>query len=461
MDIERLLSLPEGKILEFKKDLSSLKPILKTLVAFANTAGGTLIIGRDNNGALVGVDSILSMEEKLANTIADSIFPLLIPEIEIVSIKKHPLLVVRVFHFPAPFYLKSEGNTNGVYIRLGSTNRIATPEMLTELKRSISRVSFDQLPCPEVHYSGLDKNRIERVFDKTQKKITQQLLTTLGVLVPYRGKLVSSNGGVILFGKEALRKKYFPNTEVRCARFQGESKVNFIDQYDISGTILDAMEEVPKFIQRNTRLGASIEKMQRKNIEEYSSIVIREILTNALVHADYSIKGMSFKIAIFSNRLEIESPGMLPFGYTFDDFFSGISHVRNKVITRVFRELNLMEEWGTGYKRIHQICQSENYPIPHWEEVCTTLKVTLKPHQMTQESKSVTPALKKEGSLNERQKTILNLLRNTKIYSTKQIYQHLKGIAAERTLRKDLLDLKEKEMVQMIGRGPSTTWKLI
>jgi ATP-dependent DNA helicase RecG len=77
-------------------------------------------------------------------------------------------------------------------------------------------------------------------------------------------------------------------------------------------------------------------------------VVIREVVTNALVHADYSLKGMHLRISIFDDRLEIESPGMLPLGYTLEDFKSGISQVRNKVIARTFRELHRMEEWGAG-----------------------------------------------------------------------------------------------------------------
>ena len=74
-DIQTIASLPEGKTIEFKRDLSSMKPILKTLVAFANTAGGTLLIGKENDGNIVGVKDVFDAEEKLANTIADSIFP--------------------------------------------------------------------------------------------------------------------------------------------------------------------------------------------------------------------------------------------------------------------------------------------------------------------------------------------------------------------------------------------------
>ncbi len=91
IDIQKILSMPEGKTLEFKRDLSSIKPILKTLIAFANTAGETLIIGKDDRGAIVGVDDIFDAKERLANAISDNIHPPLMPEIERTSYRQEDL----------------------------------------------------------------------------------------------------------------------------------------------------------------------------------------------------------------------------------------------------------------------------------------------------------------------------------------------------------------------------------
>jgi ATP-dependent DNA helicase RecG len=96
VDIADQLIAPEGKTLEFKRDLSSLKQIMKSVVAFANTAGGTLIIGREDDGSVVGVEDPLMAEEKLSNAIADSILPLIMPDIEIISWERSHLLFIRV-----------------------------------------------------------------------------------------------------------------------------------------------------------------------------------------------------------------------------------------------------------------------------------------------------------------------------------------------------------------------------
>jgi ATP-dependent DNA helicase RecG len=460
IDIQEIITLPEGKTLEFKRDLSSLKPILKTLIAFANTAGGTLLIGRDNDGKIVGVDDIFDAEEKLANTIADSIHPPLMPEIETTSLEGKALIVIRVVHWRGPFYLKAQGPEEGVYVRLGSTNRAAGPELIAELKRSISNISFDQLPCPGIDVRGLDMDRIKQAFTNVDRKINQKKLETLGILVSYADKLVCSNGGLILFGQDELRERYFPNTKVRCARFQGTDKVDFIDQFDCEGTIIEAMKEIPKFIRRNTRLAAKIDQIQRKDVPEYALVSIREVLTNALVHADYSIKGMNPRIAIFSDRLEIENPGMLPFGYTLEEFIAGVSHVRNKVIARVFRELNLMEEWGTGYRRITEACQAGGYQTPTWEELGTAIRVIFKPHLAAQE-KIEQPVFKKGKDLTLRQQKILDFLYNKEPLSAKKIHKGLKEKISERSFRNDLLELKAQGLLKIIGSGPSTLWILI
>ena len=87
VNLHEIVSFPEGKTIEFKRDLSSIKPILKTLIAFANTAGGTLLIGKDDDGVIIGINDIFTAEEKLANAIADSIYPPLMPDIETTSLE--------------------------------------------------------------------------------------------------------------------------------------------------------------------------------------------------------------------------------------------------------------------------------------------------------------------------------------------------------------------------------------
>ena len=119
--------------------------------------------------------------------------------------------------------------------------------------------------------------------------------------------------------------------------------------------------------------------MQREDLSEYPDIAIREVLINALAHADYSL-GDCVRLAIFDDRLEIQNPGMLPFGLTLEDFKAGISRIRNRVIARVFRELKLMEEWGVGATALFSYCKKLGYPKPEWQEIGSTMRVIFRPH---------------------------------------------------------------------------------
>ena len=155
--LESLITQNESKTLEFKENTKSLTPILKTIVAFANTAGGTIVIGvSDKEKRIVGVKNPLQEEERLANIISDSIRPLLIPDIQILSIRNKELLVINIPHLAGPFYLKSSDVERGTYVRAGSTNRLADSETILSLKMLAKNTTFDELPCIGSTFSDVD-----------------------------------------------------------------------------------------------------------------------------------------------------------------------------------------------------------------------------------------------------------------------------------------------------------------
>jgi predicted HTH transcriptional regulator len=158
MKIEELLTRSEGKTLEFKNDLSSPKNILRTLTAFANTAGGVLLIGvEDGSKAVLGVEHPLDEEERLCNLIADSIEPRLAPSVELVNWKGRTLLAVEVYPSALrPHWLKSQGIENGVLVRVGSTNRQADGPLIAEMRRWALNLSYDEEPLPEVNPDTID-----------------------------------------------------------------------------------------------------------------------------------------------------------------------------------------------------------------------------------------------------------------------------------------------------------------
>ena len=420
---------------------------MKTLVAFANTAGGIIVIGRQNDGTVSGIDDVLQAEESLASAIADSIMPAMMPEIEIISFETKNLLIVKVAHWSGPFYLKEKGPEHGVYIRLGSTNRQADNEILAELLRAKTRTPFDQEPCTELSEDDLDMEKVRSAFDSIKRSIDKNSLESLGLIVPYAGRKTISNGGLILFGKEIHRNRFFPDARVSCARFRGIDKSQFIDRLDIEGNILDAVNEVPKFIRRNTRYFSRIESLKREDVAEYPEVAIREVLVNSLVHADYSLTGMRIMLSIYSDRMEIQNPGMFPFGLTIDGFKAGLSKIRNRVISRVFRELGLMEEWGSGYKRIVHACELSGYPEPEWMEIGTAVRVIFRPHPDAVENVPVNVPV--NVPLNQRQKWFLKQIRKGLHVSSFDFATYWN--IAQKTAKRDIADLKKKGLIEYSG----------
>ena len=188
--IQSLLHLPESKTLEFKRDPSSPLPWLKTLVAFANSAGGRLVFGVTDDRNIIGVENPLDEEERIANLIADSISPRLVPNIELTTLEGKTLLIVEVFlSGTRPHFLKAEGIENGTYLRLGSTNRQADSQLIAELQRGVSGVSFDALPMPGLTADALDLKAIAKDF-QGRRSVDESMLQSLRILVKDQGRLV-------------------------------------------------------------------------------------------------------------------------------------------------------------------------------------------------------------------------------------------------------------------------------
>ena len=153
-----LLSRHEGKTLEFKRDLSSPDGALKAIVAFANTSGGVVVVGvEDGTKKVKGVRDVLAEEERLANLIADSISPKLVPSMEVMPWRKTQVLAVEIYPSPnRPHYLNRLGPAEGVFVRVGSTNRRADSFLIEEMRRYNQVSSFDEQPMPDLNSEAID-----------------------------------------------------------------------------------------------------------------------------------------------------------------------------------------------------------------------------------------------------------------------------------------------------------------
>ena len=147
----------EGKTLEFKRDLSSPTGPLRTITAFANSAGGRLVIGIADDGTVVGVEDPLAEEERVASLIDDWISPQLVPAIDLVPLADKTVLVVDVpLSTRRPHYITRQGPEAGIYVRLGSSTRQADPALVAELQRNAHGIAFENLPEPRAALTDLD-----------------------------------------------------------------------------------------------------------------------------------------------------------------------------------------------------------------------------------------------------------------------------------------------------------------
>lgn len=376
MNIIELLKQPEGKTLEFKRDLSSPTNILRTITAFANTAGGTLIIGvEDTSRFVVGIEQPHELEEKVTNLIGDTIVPNLFPEVDTVPWRDTYLLVIRVFPSATrPHYYKKFGPEEGVFIRVGSTNRKADSEMIRELSRIVRNETFDEQPLSKLSSEDIDFRAASEQFNNI-KPLTIKNLETLEILIDHQGKKVPTVAGLILFGKE--RAKLFPDAWIQAGRFKGTDKSLILDSTEFHSYPINAVEEALRFVEKHAMQSINIEGIRHQKSWNVPVKAIREAIINAVVHADYSQLGTPIRIAIFDDRIEIENPGLLRFGLTIPDIKQGISKLRNRIIGRIFHTIGLIERWGSGIQRIISSCQEGGFPEPKFEEIATHFRVTI------------------------------------------------------------------------------------
>lgn len=382
LNVAELLRGHEGKTLEFKRDLSSPERVLRTLVGFANGAGGVLLVGvEDQTRRVVGVPEVTRTEERLACLVADSIEPRLIPELHIVPWRRTYLLAVEVFPSPGrPHYLKKSGYPAGVYVRIGSTNRQADAATVAELQRVVRGRCFDEEPLPEMNSEALDFRAASECFAE-QRRLKPADLEALQVLTRHQRRLVPTVGGVLLFGRERLT--HFPDAWLRVGCFEGTDRSVIMDTANLAGPLPRLVEEALRFVQRNTRRALEIRGVRHREVWEFPAVALREAVTNALVHADYSQRGTPLRLALFRDRIEIENPGNLPPGLTVEDIRQGVSRLRNRVIGRVFHALGLIEQWGSGIQRMTAACREAGLPEPELEELGTGFRVTFRRERRT------------------------------------------------------------------------------
>ncbi|PZO13693.1 MAG: ATP-dependent DNA helicase [Leptolyngbya foveolarum] len=354
----------ESKTLELKAQLPRHDQIAKTVVAFANTSGGKLVIGVDDERHVVGLaeENVLDLQDRVASIVFDRCAPAILPEIYSANVQGRLVLVVEVFRGNLlPYYLKAAGKNEGTYLRIGATNRRADFEHILELERQKRSQSFDEEVCREQALSELDLTPLMERFAARGKPLTEEKLKNLKLVRMEQGELWPTQGLMILLGR-------YPHVVMKCARFRGTDMSVFLDRKEYEGDLFSQLVQAEGFIKNHIHLRGEISGLQRTDTYELPDEALREALVNAVVHRDYTNMGRDIKVGVYDDVVNVVSPGGLPSTLTAETLLDGRSEIRNRTIARVFKALGYIEQWGSGIQRIRSACLAWRLAEPRIRE---------------------------------------------------------------------------------------------
>ncbi|MEA3397092.1 MAG: ATP-binding protein [Chloroflexota bacterium] len=384
-DIRALVAQGEGPTVEFKREIPRQADDLTTeLVAFANTRGGTVILGVDDDAQLVGLTGDPQRVEERVMGLCRVCDPPLAVTIEVVELKGYLLLIIRVPEGSDKPY-RARGRC---YVRAGSTTQRASREEERRLFQESAQVLYERTPLEEADYEDLDEGKLRRYFEKRAPGATVNAGRTLRELVeqadlPFlvrRGdRLVPTVAALLLFGSRPTY--HLPQVIVSAARFPGlEVDVMAIDRASFRGTVDELIEQGVAFVVRNMRTASILSEPdfpRRTDIPEYPLRAVREVITNAMMHRDYSLAGQTVTLAMFDDRLEVFSPGGLVRGMRLEDLGTGKHLARNPTLAEAMRQLEWAERFGTGIRLIRREMEALGSAKPLFATGADSFTVTL------------------------------------------------------------------------------------
>lgn len=353
----------ERTSLEYKREYTD--DIIKTVIAFANTSGGTLYVGIADNGEVYGLEDIEQTALRVSNALRDAVRPdiTMFISLDHQQIEGKAVLAVHVQAGTArPYYLSGKGvRPEGVFVRQGAST---VPASESVILRMIKETSGDDYESARSLQQSLSFHSASQAFSREGIAFGAQQQRSLGII----GQDGAYTNLGLLLSDQCIHG-------CRIAVFEGLDKTTFKDRTELGGSLLKQMDEAYAFIDRHNGLRAEYSGLRREELRDYPPVAIREALLNALVHRDYSFSG-SMLISLFDDRVELVSLGGLPRGITYADLSLGISVLRNSRLAEVFYRLHLIEAYGTGLSKITQSYQGA-VRQPQIEVSDNAFKITL------------------------------------------------------------------------------------
>ena len=348
--IQALLEQGENAHIEFKADAVRPESVAREIVAFANTFGGTLLIGVEDDGSLSGIET--DRETWIANISRNNIIPALQLDVKHADIEGKRICMVTVPKGQDRPYQTQDGK---YWIRAGSTNRMATKEELSRLFQQAGLIHFDISPVANTDMSYIDKEAVDAyyrsyystAFIDLSDDEQHRLLVNTDILIQHEGEWVVSVGGLLMFGKQPQRR--LPQSSIVFAVFKGRSITDDLaDKKEITGTLPELIDKTLGLLQLYLPTPSTIEGAKRKESLVASPKVLRESIVNAVMHRDYSISHRKIQVYIYSDRIEITSPGGLPNTLTLEKIRYGNSAPRNVFLVKFLDNLRYFDGLGRG-----------------------------------------------------------------------------------------------------------------
>lgn len=353
----------ENKTTEFKREY--VDDIKNTIIAFANCDGGTLYIGVNDDGTVCGVDTIDSTMLRVTNAIRDAVRPdvTMFVDCRSVIMDDKQIICVTVQRGTArPYYLHGKGiRPEGVYIRQGASTVPATDAAILSM---IKETSGDSYEAARSLNQRLTFEKAVNFFKKRNIEFGKSQMRTLHLI----GEDDTYTNLAFLLSEQCTHM-------IKLAVFEGSKKTVFKDRRELSGSLLEQLEESYDYIDRYNRTRAEFSGLDRVDMRDYPPEAIREALLNAIVHRDYSFSGAAL-ISIFEDRIEFVTIGGLVKGITLDDVKLGVSVLRNQYLANIFYRLRLIEAYGTGIFKINE-CYEDYTVKPVIETTDNAFKITL------------------------------------------------------------------------------------
>lgn len=373
-ELLELIRNGENSGVEFKRDDIRPEQLAKELCALANLEGGHVLLGVEDDGSITGLTREPHKAEEWVMTICrgDALRPPVIPYWETIDADGHTVGVVTLpADLPDRPYEARRGSAWQVFVRRGTTTDEASREEKARLYQSSGLLRYDIRPVAGASLKDLDIRRLSTYFKFIREQETpdgddhvewERLLLNTDFMVEDRGRSIPTVGGILLFGLNPNR--WLPQAGITAVAYTGKER-DYATREDarlrgpltplVNSTkeILDngLIDQAMAFVNRNIGHGATLAGARREDQVDYPLEAVRETIVNAIAHRDYTIAVSDVEMAIFSDRLEIISPGRLPNTVTVDKMRSGYRATRNELIKEVLRDYRYVDARGLGVPR--------------------------------------------------------------------------------------------------------------